>query len=239
MNDFYDINDYSDYEINNESNDESSDDELEPLIDDSKTIEELNVSPIKNSDEIHHSSITVDAINEQNKDQRKVKKCSHAEVIKELVRIYSNNSLITGNDKWIHDCKNDAELASKINDEIEQLVKDKKRVLSNYILNDEHINFFMNNHSLCETIDDIIDLFYYHFCIHNTYIHTNHLCFNNINKDYNLMPDVKNWLNGLIFMLEKFISINYSNDTFHFKISPALNANTKYSHELFNNNFEY
>ena len=246
MNDFYGINnDYSDYESNNEINNESSDDEMEPLIDannlcdDLQTNEEIKMPPVKSPNEIDHSLITVEAINEQNKDQQKVTKQSHADVINELVRIYSNNSFIAGNDKWIHDCKNDAELANKINDEIEQLIKDKKRVSSSYILNDEHINFFMNNHSLCETIDDILDLFYYHFGIHDTYIHTNHLYFNNINKDYNIMPDVKNWLNGLIFMLERFISINYSNNTFHFKISPALNASTKYSHDLFNNNFEY
>ncbi|KAK8897796.1 hypothetical protein M9Y10_000024 [Tritrichomonas musculus] len=245
MNDFYDTNDYSDYESNIDTNNESSDDEIDPLIDVNNlsnvlpTNEEANVSLVKSPDEIDHLSIPVETFNEQNKDQRKVKKYSHADIIKELVRIYSNNSLITGNDKWIHDCKNDAELANKINDEIEQLIKDKKRVSSCYILNDEHINFFMNNHSLCETIDDILDLFYYHFGIHDTYIHTNHLYFNNINKDYNLMSDVKNWLNGLIFMLERFISINYSNATFHFKISPALNASTKYSHDLFNNNFEY
>ena len=128
MNDFYGINDYSDYEINNEGSDESSDDELEPLIevnnlcDDSKMIEEIN-----------HSLTPVEAINEQNKDHKQNKKCSRAEVIDELVRIYSNNALITGNDKWIHECKNDTELAIKINDEIEQLIKNKKRVLSSYI----------------------------------------------------------------------------------------------------------
>ena len=133
MNDFYDINDYSDYEINNEDNDESSDDELEPLIDDSKTIEKLEISSIQIPEEINHSLTPVEAINEQNKDHKQNKKCSRAEVIDELVRIYSNNALITGNDKWIHECKNDTELAIKINDEIEQLIKDKKRVLSSYI----------------------------------------------------------------------------------------------------------
>ena len=177
MNDFYGINDYSDYEINNEANDESSDDELEPLIDvnnlvdDSKTIEKLEMSSIQIPEEINHSLTPVEAIDEQNKDHRQNKKCSRAEVINELVKIYSNNALITGNDKWIHECKNDTELAIKINDEIEQLIKNKKRVLSRYILNDEHINFFINNHELCETIDDIIDLFYDYFGIYNTYIY--------------------------------------------------------------------
>ena len=122
MNDFYGINDYSDYEINNEANDEN-DDELEPLIDvnnlidDSKTIEKFEMSSIQIPEEINHSLTPVEAIDEQNK------KCSRAEVIDELVRIYSNNALITGNDKWIHECKNDTELAIKINDEIEQWIK--------------------------------------------------------------------------------------------------------------------
>ena len=106
-------------------------------------------------------------------------------------------------------------------------------------MNDEHINFFINNHELCETIDDIIDLFYDYFGIYNTYIHTNHLCISDKYKDDKLTTDVKNWLDDLIFMLERFISKNYPNDNFYFKISPTLNANTKYSHELFNNNFEY
>ena len=76
MNDFYGINDYSDYEINNEANNESSDDELEPLIDvnnlvdDSKTIEKLEMSSIQIPEEINHSLTPVEAIDEQNKDHR-------------------------------------------------------------------------------------------------------------------------------------------------------------------------
>ena len=87
MNDFYGINDYSDYEINNEANDESSDDELEPLIDvnnlvdDSKTIEKLEMSSIQIPKEINHSLTPVESIDEQNKDHRQNKKCSRAEVI--------------------------------------------------------------------------------------------------------------------------------------------------------------
>ena len=50
MNDFYDTNDYSDYESNIDTNNESSDDEIDPLIDVNNlsnvlpTNEEANVS---------------------------------------------------------------------------------------------------------------------------------------------------------------------------------------------------
>mgnify|MGYP001106365707 CR=1 FL=1 len=57
MNCFDVINDYSDYEINNENNDENHDDEIEPTINANnlcnvlQTNEELKVSPVQSPDE--------------------------------------------------------------------------------------------------------------------------------------------------------------------------------------------
>lgn len=53
------------------------------------------------------------------------------------------------------------------------------------------------------------------------------------------MPDVKEYIDGMIFVLEWFISINYPDKHFSFEIKPTLNVDTKHSDKTFNDNFEY
>lgn len=53
------------------------------------------------------------------------------------------------------------------------------------------------------------------------------------------MPDVKEYIDGMIFVLERFIRINYPDKYFSFEIKPTLNADTKHSGKTFNDNFVY
>ena len=104
-------------------------------------------------------------------------------------------------------------------------------------MNFEHSSFFIDNYK-DHTIDDKYDLFYSYYGIYSDYVATNHLNIK-LNERYQLMPDVKEYIDGMIFVLERFISINYPDKHFSFKISPTLNADTKHSSKTFNDNFEY
>lgn len=115
--------DDSDYDLSNNEDLDDSDEECideeelpEPLID---TVDETpSVKPVDETPSVKPFDETPSV-----KPVQPRKQITKDDVIKELVRIYSNNAFITGNGKWIGDCKNDTELANKLSDEIDRLIK--------------------------------------------------------------------------------------------------------------------
>ena len=220
--------DYSDYDLSNECIEE----ELpEPLI--NTVDEQINTSVDEQNDENLNEPIK-EPVDEPISMRKQITK---DDVIKELIRVYSNNALITGNEKWIGDSKNDTELKNKLMSEIDRLTHEKNIKDDNCILNFEHISFFINSYK-DDNIDEKYILFYSYCGIYDTYVATNHLNIK-LAERYQLIPDVKEYIDGMIFVLERFIRINYPDKYFSFEIKPTLNADTKHSGKTFNDNFEY
>lgn len=149
--------DYSDFDLNNECIEEEFPESLINTIDEQNN-ENLN-EPIK------------EPVDEPIPMRKQINK---DDVIIELVRVYSNNALITGNEKWIGDCKNDIELKNKLMSEIDRLTHEKNIKDDNCILNFENISFFIDSYK-DDNIDEKYILFYSYCGIYDKYVETNHL----------------------------------------------------------------